>query len=152
MKRLSGRSKTDGIILILIGILVLVILIPTGDGKKAGNVDQLTQEETDGKNTAEMRQTQTDTEYTKALEEQLTDLIESMDGVGKVRVMLTLSDDGLAYLDKDVRIQEKTREETTVVYDMGDTKEPMLCEENARRWRGSLWLRRGETDRALPPK
>ena len=69
MKRLSGRSKTDGIILILIGILVLIILIPTGDGKKAGNVDQLTQEETDGKNTAEMRQTQTDTEYTKALEE-----------------------------------------------------------------------------------
>ena len=53
MKRLSGRSKTDGIILILIGILVLIILIPTGDGKKAGNVDQLTQEETDGKNTAE---------------------------------------------------------------------------------------------------
>ena len=50
-KRLSGRSKTDGIILILIGILVLIILIPTGDGKKAGNVDQLTQEETDGKNT-----------------------------------------------------------------------------------------------------
>ena len=42
-KRLSGRSKTDGIILILIGILVLIILIPTGDGKKAGNVDQLTQ-------------------------------------------------------------------------------------------------------------
>ena len=35
MKRLSGRSKTDGIILILIGILVLIILIPTGDGKKA---------------------------------------------------------------------------------------------------------------------
>ena len=122
-KRLSGRSKTDGIILILIGILVLMILIPTGDGKKAGNVDQLTQEETDGKNTAEMRQTQTDTEYTKALEEQLTDLIESMDGVGKVRVMLTLSDDGLTHLDKDVRIQEKTREETTDLYDYPEKPE-----------------------------
>ena len=136
-------SKTDGIILILIGILVLIILIPTGDGKKTGNVDQLTQEETDGKNTAEMRQTQTDTEYTKALEEQLTDLIESMDGVGKVRVMLTLSDDGLAYLDKDVRIQEKTREETTVVYDMGDTKEPYVVRRERPKVEGVVVVAQG---------
>ena len=142
-KRLSGRSKTDGIILILIGILVLIILIPTGDGKKTGNVDQLTQEETDGKNTAEMRQTQTDTEYTKALEEQLTDLIESMDGVGKVRVMLTLSDDGLVYLDKDVRIQEKTREETTVVYDMGDTKEPYVVRRERPKVEGVVVVAQG---------
>ena len=77
------------------------------------------------------------------MEEQLTDLIESMDGVGKVRVMLTLSDDGLAYLDKDVRIQEKTREETTVVYDMGDTKEPYVVRRERPKVEGVVVVAQG---------
>ena len=60
-----------------------------------------------------------------------------------MRVMLTLSDDGLAYLDKDIRIQEKTREETTVVYDMGDTKEPYVVRRERPKVEGVVVVAQG---------
>ena len=48
-----------------------------------------------------------------------------MDGVGKTRVMLTFSDEGTDQLDKNVTKDGNKKEETTVVYDTGDTRQPM---------------------------
>ena len=51
--------------------------------------------------------------------------------------------DGLTYLDKDIRIQEKTREETTVVYDMGDTKEPYVVRRERPKVEGVVVVAQG---------
>lgn len=125
-KRLKTRSKTDGIVLILVGILVLIVLIPVGDSKKEN--DDPAGQTAKSSESAGSGQMQTDTEYVQVLEEQLQVLIESMDGVGSAHVMLTLSDDGLTHLDKDVKTQEKSREETTVIYDSGDGKVPYVIQ------------------------
>ena len=50
-----------------------------------------------------------------------------MDGVGKTRVMLTFSDEGTDQLDKNVTKDGNKKEETTVVYDTGDTRQPWGC-------------------------
>ena len=51
-----------------------------------------------------------------------------MDGVGKTRVMLTFSDEGTDQLDKNVTKDGNKKEETTVVYDTGDTRQPyVIC-------------------------
>ena len=60
--------------------------------------------------------------------QQLKELLEHMDGVGKTRVMLTFSDEGTDQLDKNVTKDGNKKEETTVVYDTGDTRQPyVIC-------------------------
>ena len=143
-KRLKIKSKTDGIILILIGILILIVLVPTGENTKKKNANETAgcgKSSTD--ESISESQVQTDTEYVRVLEDQVQELIGSMDGAGKVRVMLTLSDDGLTHLDKDVKTQEKTREETTVIYDLGDTKQPYVIQKERPRVEGIVVVAQG---------
>lgn len=143
-KHLKIKSKTDGIILILIGIFILIVLLPTGENAKQKNAD-----ETAGRGNSytdesvSENQVQTDTEYVRMLEDQVQELIESMDGAGKVRVMLTLSDDGLTHLDKDVKTQEKTREETTVIYESGDTRQPYVIQKERPKVEGVVVVAQG---------
>ena len=62
------------------------------------------------------------------LQQQLKELLEHMDGVGKTRVMLTFSDEGTDQLDKNVTKDGNKKEEITVVYDTGDTRQPyVIC-------------------------
>ena len=143
-KRLKIKSKTDGIILILIGIVILIVLVPTGENTKKKNANETAgcgKSSTD--ESISESQVQTDTEYVRMLEDQVQELIGSMDGAGKVRVMLTLSDDGLTHLDKDVKTQEKTREETTVIYDLGDTKQPYVIQKERPRVEGIVVVAQG---------
>lgn len=138
-KQLKGKSKADGIVLILIGMLVLVVMIPTGS--KTGSGEEPKQDKTSLHESTENMQT--DSAYVAELEKQVQKLLESMEGVGKTCVMLTLSDDGLTHLDKDVRIQEKTKEETTVIYDMGDTNEPYVIQKERPKIEGVVVVAQG---------
>lgn len=140
-KRLKTKSKTDGIVLILIGVLVLVVLIPTGESTGAKKDSKLSEKQEDS--TLDSKQTQSDAEYVRTLEAQLTEMIESMDGAGQTRVMVTLADDGYTYLDKNVKTQEKMREETTVVYDVGDASEPYVVRRERPRVEGVVVVAQG---------
>ena len=74
------------------------------------------------------QQLQTEDSYKEQLQQQLKELLEHMDGVGKTRVMLTFSDEGTDQLDKNVTKDGNKKEETTVVYDTGDTRQPyVIC-------------------------
>ena len=74
------------------------------------------------------QQLQTEDFYKEQLQQQLKELLEHMDGVGKTRVMLTFSDEGTDQLDKNVTKDGNKKEETTVVYDTGDTRQPyVIC-------------------------
>jgi len=106
-------KKTDWLILGLIGAILLVIMLPDGSGSanagsitwgKAGSSDGRTGangmeqtvgtiSESSGKNSAE--------EYVTDLERKLEDVLGEMEGVGKVRVMITLSDYGESVVEKD---------------------------------------------------
>ena len=113
--------------MILIGVLVLIVMIPTGTKETSGK-SKLTGNKSNEKNTQEYGQADgiSDSEYVEQLEEQIRILIEQMDGCGKANVMITLSDDGQTYLDKNCKTDEKAKEETTVIYDTGEEQKPYV--------------------------
>ena len=107
-KWIKKRNKSDFVVLILLGVMVMIVAMPTG---------------------AKQSQKETQTQEQKEqLLQQLKELLEHMDGVGKTRVMLTFSDEGTDRLDKNVTKDGNKKEETTVVYDTGDTRQPyVIC-------------------------
>lgn len=113
------RNKSDFVVLILLGVMVMIVAMPTG--AKQSQKETQTQEQ-------KGQQLQTEDSYKEQLQQQLKELLEHMDGVGKTRVMLTFSDEGTDQLDKNVTKDGNKKEETTVVYDTGDTRQPyVIC-------------------------
>jgi len=99
--------------------MVMIVAMPTG--AKQSQKETQTQEQKE-------QQLQTEDSYKEQLQQQLKELLEHMDGVGKTRVMLTFSDEGTDQLDKNVTKDGNKKEETTVVYDTGDTRQPyVIC-------------------------
>ena len=98
-----GKWKKDQIlILFLAGVLLLVIAIPTKD------------RQTEDQGTGE-RQTETDTagttaegDYTRYLEEHLSEVLSQMEGAGEVTVMITLASSAEKVVEKDVEAGEET--------------------------------------------
>ena len=114
-KWIKKRNKSDFVVLILLGVMVMIVAMPTG--AKQSQKETQTQEQKE-------QQLQTEDSYKEQLQQQLKELLEHMDGVGKTRVMLTFSDQ----LDKNVIKDGNKKEETTVVYDTGDTRQPyVIC-------------------------
>ena len=104
-KWIKKRNKSDFVVLILLGVMVMIVAMPTG-----------------------AKQSQKETQTQEQKEQQLKELLEHMDGGGKTRVMLTFSDEGTDQLDKNVTKDGNKKEETTVVYDTGDTRQPyVIC-------------------------
>ena len=118
-KWIKKRNKSDFVVLILLGVMVMIVAMPTG--AKQSQKETQTQEQKE-------QQLQTEDSYKEQLQKQLKELLEHMDGVGKTRVMLTFSDEGTDQLDKNVTKDGNKKEEITVVYDTGDTRQPyVIC-------------------------
>lgn len=117
-KWIKKRNKSDFVVLILLGVMVMIVAMPTG--AKQSQKETQTQEQKE-------QQLQTEDSYKEQLQQQ-KELLEHMDGVGKTRVMLTFSDEGTDQLDKNVTKDGNKKEEITVVYDTGDTRQPyVIC-------------------------
>ena len=101
-------KKNDLIIIILAGILLMIIVIPFGSKAE--------KEEKDNKTLGKESETG-QKEYVARLEQQLEDMLVKMDGVGRVKVMITVEDDGKQILDKNTKKDEKGYEQETVIYD-----------------------------------
>lgn len=124
MRKMQKRNKTDFVIMILIGVLVMIIAVPTGNAKEEKMQTQDSQQE---------EQVQSEDYYKKTLENQLEQLICQMDGAGRTQVMITFADEGQTYLDKDVSTDENKREEKTVVYDTGEGDAPyVICKQHPK--------------------
>ena len=110
LKNLKNMKKDQWLIIILAGVLIFVIAIPTGNTKK---------EKTSKSETSSAQQTaeKIDTgegraeDYESYLEKRLEELLEKMEGVGKVQVMVTLEDNGEQILEKDERESRTATEE-----------------------------------------
>ena len=116
--RLSKLKKTDYIVILLVGVLLLIVVLPVKEDKKTCSNSQ---KKAKAKSVSES--TCDDEEYEKLLEKKLEGILERMDGVGEVSVMITLSDDGTRIVDKDTK---ETIEKTTVIYDDEDASVPYV--------------------------
>lgn len=101
-------SKTHLLLVGLAGILLLVLAIPTEETKtKQQEREEVLQEVSDAGTGYSVGDN-----YKKNLERQLEDILEAMEGVGKVEVMITMKDEGEAVVEKDItRTEEITSEE-----------------------------------------
>ena len=118
--RLSKLKKTDYIVILLVGVLLLIVVLPVKEDKK---ICSNSQKKAKAKSVSE--RTYDDEEY-ELLEKKLEGILERMDGVGEVSVMITLSDDGTRIVDKDTKETSESIEKTTVIYDDEDASVPYV--------------------------
>lgn len=82
----------------LVGVLLLVIAMPSGSPAKIGAVPEKNKEMREPKEEdAPMEQE----DYTAYLERRLKEVLEQMEGVGEVSVMITVADHGERVVEKD---------------------------------------------------
>ncbi len=104
-KKWKKMKKGDWLIFVLAGVLLLILAMPVKDGTTEKEV---TTEEASQKQTKEEEKD----DYAEVLEERLERVLEQMDGVGKVKVMITLSDYGEDVVEKDCTSTGSTTTET----------------------------------------
>ena len=99
----------------LLGLLLMVAAIPAGGKeKKAGTDEAETFPETveQDVSAASVQMDGGEPEYAGQLEERLQELLSAMDGVGEVKVMITLRSFGQQVVEKDVPSEAEQTEET----------------------------------------
>lgn len=97
-------GKNQWLIILLVGVLLVIIALPTE--KK----DSKTEKETTVIEQTEQNKDERE-EYQKKMEEQLENLLSQMEGVGKVKVMVTLCGSGETVVEKDVpQVQSQIEE------------------------------------------
>lgn len=157
MQLLKGKlTKENCLIMVLMGILFLIIVWPVENEKK-----QMQSSQSDSKENIldlQMRKepeaelaadwntfctVESISDYTEYLEGSLEKLLSTMDGVGKVQVMITLEGTGESIVEKDTNTKTDgstevdsvggsrnttgiTEEETTVFYEAADGETPFV--------------------------
>lgn len=147
---LGKWDKTQWTILILAGILLMVIAIPTEGSKKQAVQTVQSEEKVTGREEG----------YVEGLERRLKNRLSQIEGAGRVEVMITLEDYGESVVEKDVekntsqRIQEggeneKSTEKTeevrqeTVYQELDREKEPFVGTERTPKIAGVLVVAQG---------
>lgn len=135
LEKLKKRNKTDFVIMILLGVLVMIVAVPTGS--RTESVTGKVQEE------EPLVNTESQENYKEDMEEQLSALIAKMNGAGRTQVMITFSDEGNTYVDKNTTTNENKTEETTVVYDIGDGESPYVIRQEQPKVKGVVVVAEG---------
>lgn len=130
-------TRDNFLILVLMGVLLLVIAWPVKDEKNTSESVQLDSKDDminlqtnyrtnvldDSEEKSSLRP-----EYAAYLEESLEQFLSTVDGVGKVRVMITLADGGETFVEKDLTT---TRKGTTEADAEGSRNTTDIAEEEA---------------------
>lgn len=159
-KQWKKWKKDQWLILFLAGVLLLVIAIPANSGKTGGNDEKTGITESTGETVSKEKTVTSSEDYAGDLEAKLEDLLSEMEGVGKVRVMITLKDSGESVVEKDTnttgtstaekdsgggerQITESSLEENTIYQDSSGTGEPFISKENMPEIQGVLVVAQG---------
>lgn len=140
-KKLKIKFTRDNFLIVfLIGVLLMVIIWPIEDseknkGSKSSQWDSkgdiLNQQSDMIQNAAAGQNADSEEDallsYASRLENSLEELLATMDGVGKVRVMITLESSGEAVVEKDV---STAREGTTEVDSAGGSRNTTNISDN----------------------
>lgn len=115
LEKVKNIKRSQLLLAALFGILLLVIALPTGSTEEEPKREPVKeQEETAGyeEDAALPGGTMTAEEYRKSLERQLQEVLQTVDGVGRTEVMITLKSAGKVVVEKDVtRTGEMVKEE-----------------------------------------
>ena len=120
-KGLEKYFRRDNLlILVLAGILLFIIALPTSDGEKADSgmkektkaLSRETLQTGDGQTPGINPGTGTDEDYAAAMEQRLTEALADMAGVGKVRVMITLKSSRGLVVEKEEQMEQSSVKET----------------------------------------
>lgn len=131
IKGISKLKKSDWLIVLLVGVLLMVIALPSGNKAVEKKSAEISNKE------AKNIEDEADVDkYKRRLEDQLSEMLSMVDGAGKVRVMLTLKDNGEKVVEKDItRSEEHQGEEDKArrseyqessVYSKADSEEPYV--------------------------
>ena len=105
LEKMKQMKKQDWIVVILIGILLLIVALPSTSTKEStgtyGNLEE--ENETNS--------------YRKELEKELCEILSEMTGVGNVKVMITLKEENSSYFSTN---QSCEVEGVVVVAEGGD--------------------------------
>ncbi|MDE7313024.1 MAG: stage III sporulation protein AG [Eubacterium sp.] len=144
---LKKMDKTKWMIVGLSGILLLVIALPTGSSQEKKEL--FTQpEEQESSQKAQVKA------YKKQLADELEQALGCMEGVGKVRVMITFQDSGETVVEKDVvksangsgDSQLSSQYQESTVYQEADGRTPYISQEKLPAVEGVLIVAQGGGD------
>ena len=112
-------KRSDWLILVLAGILILIIALPT-DTKGKKQAEEAKENISKENNTMEASKDE--------IEQKLEDILEKIDGAGEVNVMITYQDSGTQVVEKDKNTSENSLEESDSTGGVRSTKEQQLQE------------------------
>ena len=112
-------KRSDWMILVLAGILILIIALPT-DTKEKKQAEEAKENISKENNTMEASKDE--------IERKLEDILEKIDGAGDVKVMITYQDSGTQGVEKDKNTSENSLEESDSTGGVRSTKEQQLQE------------------------
>lgn len=112
-------KRSDWLILVLAGILILIIALPT-DTKGKKQAEEAKENISKGNNTMEASKDE--------IEQKLEDILEKIDGAGEVKVMITYQDSGTQVVEKDKNTSANSVEESDSTGGVRSTKEQQLQE------------------------
>ena len=157
----ENADKNKWLIAVLVGALLLVVALPSSEKNEKSSEkgeESVTTAATDSGGTKADR-------YRRQLETELAQMLEEMEGVGKVKVMITLKDSGERVVEKDrsdsSTVSEETEQEAlkrretqlqseeTTVYADRETNEPFVSKENRPAVEGVLILAEGGDSTAV---
>lgn len=154
LKKLNLRDKHTWLVLGLFGALLLVIAMPAGS-PKTQEEDAGADASAGGQEETEAPGTQEDAGEVAALERRLEETLSLVDGAGRVRVMITLKDNGARVVEKDTSRQtgaglsgEGTTDvsESSVFERTGDGEQPFVSNELTPQVEGVLVVAEGGGD------
>lgn len=148
-----GKDKI--LIIIMVGILLVIITLPT---KSTG-----TSSKSNTTNTTSNTNTISTTDYEKYLEDKIADLLAKVQGVGKVKVMVTVkassekvlvnqdtySENTVKETDSDGGIREsidKSGSQSYLTSDTGNGNEPYVTKEKSPEVEGVMVIAEGGAD------
>lgn len=133
-KKYWPPGKDQLLILVLLGLLLAVIAIPADQKEK----ESVPVEE------SETQKAEETISYESRMEQKLEALLGSVDGVGKVRVMLTFEGTGEKTVEKDQTLTaEETREETVYEEKGSSERIPYVTSETNPKVEGVLVIAEG---------
>ena len=112
-------KRSDWLILVLAGILILIIALPT-DTKEKKQAEEAKENISKENNTMEASKDE--------IERKLEAILEKIDGAGDVKVMITYQDSGTQVVEKDKNTSENSLEESDSTGGVRSTKEQQLQE------------------------
>lgn len=136
-KRCWPPGKDQLLIVVLLGLLLAVIVIPTEEKKpKTGEAGSTQETET----AADLP----DGDYESRMEQKLEELLTQVEGVGQVRVMLTFEGTGEKQVEKDESITADSSQEETVYEEKGSSeRSPYVTSETNPKVEGVLVIAEG---------